>query len=68
MLFRKHIARQCAYCVYSGQAGEELLCRKKGFVEQDSACFRFRYDPLKRTPSRYQTKDFSRFDREDFSL
>ncbi|MBR4701723.1 MAG: hypothetical protein IKP19_08545 [Oscillospiraceae bacterium] len=69
MLFRKNVAKFCAYCVHAGQANNgQMLCRKKGFVNSDSKCWRFRYDPLKRTPSRYQAKDFSQFDDRDFSL
>ena len=69
MLFRKNVAKFCAYCVHSGLAsGDRLLCSKKGFVTADFRCWRFRYDPLKRKPSRYQAKDFSKFEDKDFSL
>ena len=69
MLFRKNVAKFCAYCVHAGQAtGERMLCTKKGFVRPDERCWRFRYDPLKRRPSHYQAKDFSKFDEKDFSL
>lgn len=69
MLFRKNVAKFCAYCKHSGQASNgQMLCKKKGFVNTDDKCWRFRYDPLKRTPSRYQAKDFSQFDDRDFSL
>lgn len=69
MLFRKNVAKFCAYCVHAGQtSGDRMLCSKRGFVPCDSKCFRFRYDPLKRVPSRMNSKDFSQFDDKDFSL
>ena len=69
MLFRKNVAKFCAYCVHAGKLPNgQMLCAKKGFVPEDHKCWRFRYDPLKRTPSRYQAKDFSKFEDEDFSL
>lgn len=69
MLFRKKVERSCSYCAHAGQvAGGRMICTKKGFVSPDSSCRRFRYDPLKRKPSRMQAKDFSKFDQEDFSL
>lgn len=69
MLFRKNVAKFCSYCAHSGQSGNEmLLCTKKGFVAPEGKCWRFRYDPLKRTPARYKAKDFSQFHEEDFRL
>ena len=69
MLFRKKVARFCSYCANAGQSSNDMmLCSKKGFVSPDGKCWRFRYDPLKRTPSRYKTKDFTQFKEEDFLL
>ena len=69
MLFRKKVEKLCTYCVHAGQAsGDHMICKKKGFVAMDHSCWRFRYDPLKRKPTRVQAKDFSQFDQEDFSL
>ena len=69
MLFRKNVAKFCAYCVHAGKtAGDQMICSKCGFVSSDHNCLRFRYDPLKRTPSRLNAKDFSKFDDADFSL
>ena len=48
MLFRKDIEPSCLYCKFSRQISEtELACEKKGFVEPNGSCRRFRYDPLK---------------------
>lgn len=69
MLFRKNVAKFCSYCQYAGKTdGKHMLCSKKGFVDPDSHCHCFRYDPLKRTPPRYSPKDFSQFQDSDFSL
>ncbi len=69
MLFRKNVAKFCAYCVHAGKVSEDqMICAKKGFVSSQDSCPRFRYDPLKRTPPRFSSKDFSAFDEEDFSL
>lgn len=69
MLFRKKIERSCQYCkngalMESGQ----ILCTKKGIVDGFEACQKFRYDPFKRIPARKKAIDFSKFDKEDFSL
>ena len=69
MLFRKDVEKYCEICAHSGQSGsDQLLCPKKGFVSPDDHCRHFRYDPLKRTPSRSKAKDFSQFTEEDFKL
>ena len=69
MLFRKNVAKFCSYCKHAGQTDNgQMVCAKKGFVAADSECWRFRYDPLKRTPVRYKAKDFSQFREEDFRL
>lgn len=69
MLFRKDIEKSCALCVRAGQAGNGfMLCAKKGFVSPENCCWRFRYDPLKRTPGSFAAKDFSQFEEKDFSL
>lgn len=69
MLFRKDIHRACAHCVHSGKIDDETcVCTRKGIVPADGECFRFRYDPLKRVPSRQKAKDFLACDELDFSL
>ena len=69
MLFSKEIDPRCAYCKRAAPLGEgKLICEKRGVVSPEEHCFRFRYDPLKRTPPRPNMPDFSRFDGEDFSL
>ncbi len=69
MLFRKDIERACAYCAHAGKVDDSTcVCARKGIVPADGACWRFRYDPLKRVPRRQKPKDFSACDDLDFSL
>ena len=70
MLFRKDMKPNCAYCVYGCAVSEtECACERKGIVTNpNSACRRFRYDPLKRTPERPASFDGSGLSEEDFRL
>lgn len=69
MLFRKNIDKSCSYCKYAGKIDDSTcLCTKKGIVFGRHHCWRFKYDPLKRVPSRAKPKDFSKIDDLDFSL
>lgn len=69
MLFRKKIPRSCAYCIYGTVLdADQLLCSKKGVVLTDTNCRKFRYDPTKRIPPKPKALDFSKYDKEDFSL
>lgn len=70
MLFRKKITRSCLYCAHGAKIGDgdQVVCVKKGVVDADGGCHRFRYDPLKRTPPRRKAIDFSRYNEEDYSL
>ena len=53
MLFRKKMERSCTYCLHSARMEDgRFLCSKKGFREDDSGCFFFKYDPLKRVPGK----------------
>ena len=69
MLFRKKMERSCAYCAYGARLeGGAILCTKKGFKQDTDKCLRFRYDPCKRIPVKAKAMDFSRYDKEDFTL
>ncbi len=69
MLFRKHIDPHCGYCRFSAPADNGcVICRKKGIVSETEACRHFRYNPLRRTPPRPLTVDFSQYDSQDYSL
>ena len=69
MLFRKKIDRYCTYCQFAGKIDDEtMVCQFCGVVPSGHRCRRFRYDPLKRVPTRMKPKDFCSFDDADFSL
>ena len=69
MLFRKKIERSCSYCLYGAcLENEQILCAKKGMRSLEDKCRKFKYDPCKRIPSKAKALDFSRYDKEDFSL
>ena len=69
MLFRRKIEKSCAYCRYATKLEDQrILCARKGIREDTGSCFRFKYDPLKRVPSKMKALDFSKYDEEDYSL
>ena len=70
MLFRKDITPNCSYCLYGCIVTEtECVCERKGIITNPrSACRRFRYDPMKRTPERPAALEEKTFKAEDFSL
>lgn len=69
MLFRKKIEKSCAYCRFGTMLEEDMvLCIKRGVVPLGKKCRKFRYDPLKRVPSKPKALDFSKYEKEDFSL
>ena len=69
MLFRKKIDRYCTYCQFAGKIdGESMVCQFCGVVPSDHHCRRFRYDPLKRVPSRPHSGGLEKFNKNDFSL
>lgn len=67
-IFSKSISPKCIYCETGilAQDGTSVLCTKKGVMQPDSFCKKFRYDPLKRTPETVKLQ--SDFTSEDFSL
>lgn len=69
MLFRKDIEPRCTYCRYSAPAEPEtVICRKKGVRSAGDHCRSFRYDPLRRVPPKPKSVDFTKYDKEDYSL
>lgn len=67
-VFNKKITPACKYCRYSTQLsfGSEILCSKRGFNDPDGSCRQYKYDALKRDPSRvYIDNNYSK---EDFEI
>lgn len=44
------IDKICLYCEHASTNEAEISCPYKKSIFPDCHCFRFRYDPLKRTP------------------
>lgn len=69
MLFRKKIEKSCNYCSLGTKLDENsILCAKKGVRFCTDKCAKFRYDPCKRIPEKTMVINFSKYDREDYSL
>ena len=69
MLFRNKIQRACAYCIHSTSLNSEvLLCVKKGLVQTEGKCLKFKYDPCKRIPLKAKVQGFEKFTEDDFKL
>lgn len=69
-LFRKDVDRACQYCIYANSINEDRVhcSRKKKECPYDGKCIHFKYDPLKRVPSKAKALDFSKYEEYDYSL
>lgn len=67
-LLGKNVSPKCIYCETGIVTDDRksVLCKKKGVMQPDSFCRKFRYDPLKRVPE--TAKLNTDFSKEDFSL
>lgn len=65
---KTEIAPKCEYCIHARPSpdGETVLCAKKGVMEKDSKCRKYKYDILKRQP-KHKPK-MPEFSAEDFSI
>lgn len=69
MLFRKKIERSCEYCLRGARLEDgQILCTRKGLRTAEDKCWKFKYDPCKRIPRKARALDFSKYEKEDFSL
>lgn len=69
MLFDRNIEPSCSYCRHGNSISEsEVACVKRGIVERDSFCRKFKYDPLKREPEQPLILDTHDLTEEDFAL
>ena len=62
------VSPACAYCKNGRLSpdGEGVLCSKKGIVEKDFCCKKYKYDILKRQPKRPKKK--KKFSPDEFKL
>lgn len=65
---KKDVTPACSYCAHGRFApnNESVLCMKKGVVDLDFSCKKFKYDPLKRKPLR--PRAIEKFEEADFAL
>ncbi len=66
--FNKKLPRRCEYCVHGNlsEFSNEVLCKKKGITTAQDYCRHYKYDPLKREPTRAKVAD--NYKSEDFLL
>ena len=67
-IFNKKIPRACKNCVFSRSFGaeNECICEKRGVVNADDSCRKYKYDATKRVPLRATLPNG--YTEEDFSL
>lgn len=66
-LFGNNIEPRCEYCFYlNSEKNSNAFCQKSHRAPKDEQCKRFKYDPLKRTPTILPS--LPKYSREDFSL
>ena len=67
-IFGNTVSPKCIYCETGILTPDKkmVLCKKRGVMQPDSFCKKFRYDPLKRTPDTVALQ--TDFKPEDFSL
>ncbi len=66
-LFGNNIEPNCKYCSYLNEIGNSNdFCQKSHRAPKDEQCRRFKYDPLKRTPTILPS--LPKYDEADFSL
>ncbi|MBE6903010.1 MAG: hypothetical protein E7480_00170 [Ruminococcaceae bacterium] len=70
MLFNKNIEKCCAVCQRATLLinSEKIMCKKKGVVEADYKCRKFKYDPFKREPKKQNAQMLEGYTKEDFEI
>ena len=66
--FSSKVDKYCKNCRFGKylEFSDEVFCTKKGLVNKFNKCYRFKYDPLKRTPETFLVP--TDYKEEDFSL
>lgn len=67
-LFNKNIEPSCSYCKFGKLSSDsnKILCNKKGIVELSDSCKKFKYEPLKRIPTKQ--KLLPKYKKSDFEI
>lgn len=68
MIDKKKYTSKCANCFFGRTPKDRtvVLCEKKGIVEPDASCRHYKYDPLKRVPSKVVIDNS--YTKEDFEI
>ena len=68
-LYGQNITPSCEICEYVSQRPDNTLsCQYKGAVQKGDKCRKFKYDPCKRIPLKMNTTDFTKYDKDDYTL
>lgn len=67
-VFNKKLPKYCEYCINGicSEFSDEVFCVKKGVTDKKDYCRHYKYDPLKRQPSK--AKISTDYTKEDFLL
>ena len=60
----------CQYCKYGVNipVDRKTMCPAEGIMPQEAICSRFVFDPFKMHIKRHRGIDFSKFEKEDYSI
>ena len=66
--FNKKLEKHCEYCVYGSKLNfdDQIICKKRGVTDKNDKCRSYKYDPLKRVPTKF--KIANDFNENDFKL
>lgn len=67
-MFDKTIIKKCGHCLFGTNLGDdgEIICKKRGIVNKNDLCRKYKYDPLKREPQKQIISD--NYSPEDFKI
>lgn len=66
--FNKKLEKHCEYCTYGSKLDfdDQIICKKRGVTDKTDSCRSYKYDPLKRIPTKVKIADG--YTEEDFKL
>ena len=67
-MFDKTIIKKCGHCLFGTDLGDdgEIICKKRGIVNKNDLCRKYKYDPLKREPQKQIISD--NYSPDDFKI
>ena len=66
-MFDKTIIKKCEHCLFGNDLGDgEIICIKRGIVNKNGLCRKYKYDPLKREPQKQLFSD--NYSPDDFKI